>query len=442
MPKVAGHAQRPRPVQDTSPVIANKRRYTPIPGWNCADCKKSETPVRRHGPEGPRTLCNACGLRRAKRRKVMDAVAVAAAAAAGLPAPPQALPQKTRRRRSATATKRTQKPTAVAAAQPVQRPQVKENKASQVLSAVRQPKTTRKPHLQQTQQNLSQSNTSFHSASSAPREVPHRPSSQQSSAISPDELLHCSLVSTPVSLGPLVSPPVLARQSPSCGSLVSIPAPCTSPVSVSSGRPGTQLLLTPQDHSSLSAPSVSMPLAHSAPRSPVAQALPHPSAKVQTTSEPLCWRQNDVALFDSIFKGSPNSAHHIAHPLDCSDLLPSPVGVVQDVLSASPFDSYPTDATPSVPGPTRGCFDIYGDPIASLDNILTQSATANESSVLTSMRSASEDVQMQLKSLHALFADKETHRPSTNSIGGSLRIEPGDMIQLDKSECGNIVAFA
>lgn len=36
--------------------------------WKCSECGVDSTPVRRSGPDGPRTLCNACGLRRSKAR--------------------------------------------------------------------------------------------------------------------------------------------------------------------------------------------------------------------------------------------------------------------------------------------------------------------------------------------------------------------------------------
>ncbi|URD76498.1 hypothetical protein MUK42_26043 [Musa troglodytarum] len=35
----------------------------------CADCRTSETPLWRSGPEGPKSLCNACGIKYRKRRK-------------------------------------------------------------------------------------------------------------------------------------------------------------------------------------------------------------------------------------------------------------------------------------------------------------------------------------------------------------------------------------
>ncbi|CAA3020211.1 GATA transcription factor 15-like [Olea europaea subsp. europaea] len=34
----------------------------------CADCKTTKTPLWRSGPSGPKTLCNACGIRMRKKR--------------------------------------------------------------------------------------------------------------------------------------------------------------------------------------------------------------------------------------------------------------------------------------------------------------------------------------------------------------------------------------
>ncbi|XP_054803499.1 GATA transcription factor 16-like [Prosopis cineraria] len=34
----------------------------------CSDCKTTKTPLWRGGPAGPKTLCNACGIRYRKRR--------------------------------------------------------------------------------------------------------------------------------------------------------------------------------------------------------------------------------------------------------------------------------------------------------------------------------------------------------------------------------------
>ncbi|KAG8079196.1 hypothetical protein GUJ93_ZPchr0007g4982 [Zizania palustris] len=35
----------------------------------CADCHTTETPLWRGGPGGPKSLCNACGIRYRKRRR-------------------------------------------------------------------------------------------------------------------------------------------------------------------------------------------------------------------------------------------------------------------------------------------------------------------------------------------------------------------------------------
>ncbi|XP_052204369.1 GATA transcription factor 16-like [Diospyros lotus] len=40
----------------------------------CADCKTTKTPLWRGGPAGPKSLCNACGIRYRKRRSAMLAL--------------------------------------------------------------------------------------------------------------------------------------------------------------------------------------------------------------------------------------------------------------------------------------------------------------------------------------------------------------------------------
>lgn len=37
----------------------------------CADCGTSKTPLWRGGPAGPKSLCNACGIRSRKRRRAI-----------------------------------------------------------------------------------------------------------------------------------------------------------------------------------------------------------------------------------------------------------------------------------------------------------------------------------------------------------------------------------
>ncbi|KAF2302695.1 hypothetical protein GH714_001193 [Hevea brasiliensis] len=39
----------------------------------CADCNTTKTPLWRSGPRGPKSLCNACGIRQRKARRAMAA---------------------------------------------------------------------------------------------------------------------------------------------------------------------------------------------------------------------------------------------------------------------------------------------------------------------------------------------------------------------------------
>ncbi|KAJ0031859.1 hypothetical protein Pint_12955 [Pistacia integerrima] len=41
----------------------------------CADCNTTTTPLWRSGPRGPKSLCNACGIRQRKARRAMEAAA-------------------------------------------------------------------------------------------------------------------------------------------------------------------------------------------------------------------------------------------------------------------------------------------------------------------------------------------------------------------------------
>lgn len=43
----------------------------------CSDCNTTKTPLWRGGPQGPKSLCNACGIRRRKARKAMALAASA-----------------------------------------------------------------------------------------------------------------------------------------------------------------------------------------------------------------------------------------------------------------------------------------------------------------------------------------------------------------------------
>jgi len=52
---------------------AKKRRGKAAPPGRCHSCQRAETPEWRRGPDGARTLCNACGLHYAKLTRKMGA---------------------------------------------------------------------------------------------------------------------------------------------------------------------------------------------------------------------------------------------------------------------------------------------------------------------------------------------------------------------------------
>lgn len=68
LPQPAHHLQE---VDDTkgggfAGVDTKKRRGRAAPPGRCHSCNRAETPEWRRGPDGARTLCNACGLHYAK----------------------------------------------------------------------------------------------------------------------------------------------------------------------------------------------------------------------------------------------------------------------------------------------------------------------------------------------------------------------------------------
>ncbi|XP_064971343.1 putative GATA transcription factor 22 [Musa acuminata AAA Group] len=42
----------------------------------CSNCSTTKTPLWRSGPHGPKSLCNACGIRQRKARRAMEAAAM------------------------------------------------------------------------------------------------------------------------------------------------------------------------------------------------------------------------------------------------------------------------------------------------------------------------------------------------------------------------------
>ncbi|XP_070033207.1 putative GATA transcription factor 22 [Nicotiana tomentosiformis] len=57
---------------------SNNSNNNNIPIRVCSDCNTTKTPLWRSGPKGPKSLCNACGIRQRKARRAMAAAAAAA----------------------------------------------------------------------------------------------------------------------------------------------------------------------------------------------------------------------------------------------------------------------------------------------------------------------------------------------------------------------------
>ena len=49
-----------------------KRSHLPSEAHVCVTCGRTDSPEWRKGPMGPKTLCNACGLRWAKQMRKVD----------------------------------------------------------------------------------------------------------------------------------------------------------------------------------------------------------------------------------------------------------------------------------------------------------------------------------------------------------------------------------
>ncbi|XP_076929955.1 uncharacterized protein LOC143594567 [Bidens hawaiensis] len=77
--KLEEHKLSSSPMEETD-NSSNITSSNNIPIRVCSDCNTTKTPLWRSGPRGPKSLCNACGIRQRKARRVL-AVAAAAAAA-------------------------------------------------------------------------------------------------------------------------------------------------------------------------------------------------------------------------------------------------------------------------------------------------------------------------------------------------------------------------
>ncbi|KAE9601484.1 hypothetical protein Lal_00040600 [Lupinus albus] len=59
------HSEKGSEAEDSNPNSGNEQKKT------CADCGTSKTPLWRGGPAGPKSLCNACGIRSRKKKRAI-----------------------------------------------------------------------------------------------------------------------------------------------------------------------------------------------------------------------------------------------------------------------------------------------------------------------------------------------------------------------------------
>ncbi|KAK6913732.1 Zinc finger, GATA-type [Dillenia turbinata] len=63
--KVSGISE----LEDMNQALSEGSQVTTEVKKTCADCGTSKTPLWRSGPAGPKSLCNACGIRSRKKRR-------------------------------------------------------------------------------------------------------------------------------------------------------------------------------------------------------------------------------------------------------------------------------------------------------------------------------------------------------------------------------------
>ncbi|KAK7291843.1 hypothetical protein RIF29_07309 [Crotalaria pallida] len=77
--KFEDHQKQPLSPLGTDHSSNNYKNHSNNTVRVCADCHTTKTPLWRSGPRGPKSLCNACGIRQRKARRAMAAAAAAAA---------------------------------------------------------------------------------------------------------------------------------------------------------------------------------------------------------------------------------------------------------------------------------------------------------------------------------------------------------------------------
>ncbi|XP_043721869.1 GATA transcription factor 15-like [Telopea speciosissima] len=51
--------------------VSSEEGQVNVPKKSCTDCGTTKTPLWRGGPAGPKSLCNACGIRNRKKRRAL-----------------------------------------------------------------------------------------------------------------------------------------------------------------------------------------------------------------------------------------------------------------------------------------------------------------------------------------------------------------------------------
>ncbi|XP_047308922.1 GATA transcription factor 21-like [Impatiens glandulifera] len=77
-PQTQNHNPNTKKLEDNNNISSNTNVTSTTPVRVCSDCNTTKTPLWRSGPRGPKTLCNACGIRQRKARRAMAAAAAAA----------------------------------------------------------------------------------------------------------------------------------------------------------------------------------------------------------------------------------------------------------------------------------------------------------------------------------------------------------------------------
>ncbi|GLT98671.1 hypothetical protein SLE2022_161660 [Rubroshorea leprosula] len=79
-PRLKYEDKKPSPLLETDNSSSSSHINSNNTIRVCSDCNTTKTPLWRSGPKGPKSLCNACGIRQRKARRAMAAAAAAAAA--------------------------------------------------------------------------------------------------------------------------------------------------------------------------------------------------------------------------------------------------------------------------------------------------------------------------------------------------------------------------